>query len=227
MTPTELTGAEYWASFWEWTADKAFILVVIFLGVEYIAGRWAKPHKEAIEDARKLQIAQLEKDAAQANERQKRAELELLQLRLPRSLDFDKFKAAVGKIPPPTSFEVLYDANAPDASFLASLIWGIFFNAKWPTQQTQGAAPLKAPPPNVLPYANMPWTEAAGGGPWGLSVVVASQEEVNNENSQGHKLFMALLESVKGPPAQAMLGFQTSTPVSPGAVRIIVGPKTP
>jgi len=165
-------------------------------------------------------------EIAKSNARQKEAELQILQLRFPRSLDIDKFNKAVAMMPRPTSFEVLYDANAPDASFLASLIWGTFFNAKWTTQQTQGEAPLKAPPPNILPYANMPWTQAAGGAPWGISVVVSSQQEVN-EGPLGKALAKAFLESVKGPPSQVTIGFQTSEPVPAGGVRIIVGPKTP
>src|ERR1700722_14549835 len=64
MTATDLIGAEYWATFWDWIADKAFIIVVIALAVEYISVRWAKPHREALDDARKLEIAQLTKDAA-------------------------------------------------------------------------------------------------------------------------------------------------------------------
>jgi hypothetical protein len=164
---------------------------------------------------------------AEANAHQKQAELEILQLRFPRSLDIGKFEAAVKKMPVPSSYEVLYDANAPDASSLATFIWGILFNARWPTQQTTGATPLKSPPPNILPYANMPWTQAAGGGPWGLSVVTNEKPELADENSLGAKLIRALLECVKGPPSMATLGYQTSYPVPPGGIRIIVGPKTP
>jgi hypothetical protein len=166
------------------------------------------------------------KQLAEATARQKEAELQILQLRLPRSLDIEKFEAVVKKLPPPTSYEVLYDANAPDASFLAGLIWGIFFNAKWPTQQTTGAAPLKAPPPNIFPYANMPWTQAAGGGPWGLSVVTTTGPDFDKD-PLATGLAKALGESIKGPPSQLTLGYQTSEPLHPGAVRIIVGPKTP
>jgi hypothetical protein len=167
-----------------------------------------------------------EEKIAEANARQKEAELQILQLRFPRSLDIEKFKAAVEKMSPPTSFEVLYDANAPDASFLASLIWGTFFNAKWSTQQTRGQEPLKAPPPNILPYANMPWTQAAGGAPWGLSVVTNERADIDGDSTAA-ALVKALGASVKGPPSPTTLGYQTSMPVAPGAIRVIVGPKTP
>ena len=106
MNGTELIGAEYWAAFWEWIADKAFVLVVVFLAVEYIAGRWAKPHKEALDSARKLEIAELTKDAETARKDTANAQLQLQQLRFPRSLDIENFEAAVKVISPPASYEV-------------------------------------------------------------------------------------------------------------------------
>jgi len=122
-----------------------------------------KREAAAAEEAFSRYRLETDKQIAEANERQKQAELQILQLRLPRSIEVEKFASAVKEIsPPPASYEVLYDANAPDASFLATLIWGVFFNAKWPTQQSAGPTPLKAPPPDILPYANEPWPVARG-----------------------------------------------------------------
>jgi hypothetical protein len=114
---------------------------------------------------------------SEANARQREAELELTRIRFPRSLDIEKFtKAVAGMKPAPV--EVLYDVNAPDAYFLASLIWGVLFNAKWDvSQQAGGTAPLGPPPSNNLLYDKMPWAQAAGGGPWGLSVVTNEQPD--------------------------------------------------
>jgi hypothetical protein len=138
-------NSEWWDS---WLIVSGF-LVALTAAAAGVAGfgaivshqREATAAEEALERY-KLETA---KELAEATARQKEAELQILQLRLPRSLDIVKFEATVKKLPPPMSYEVLYDANAPDASSLAGLIWGIFFNAKWPTQQTTGAAPLKAP----------------------------------------------------------------------------------
>jgi hypothetical protein len=163
---------------------------------------------------------------AEASARQKQAELELLQLRMPRSLDIGRFEAAINKMPRPSSYEVLYDANSPDAPMLASTIWGILFSAKWPTQQTRGEEPLKAPPPDILPYANMPWTQAAGGAPWGVSVVTTTGPDFEKD-PLAIALIKALGEAIKGPPSGMTLGYQTSEPLPSGAVRIIIGPKTP
>jgi hypothetical protein len=219
MGSSALESAESWISFFWWFKLVAAALVTFGVGMEF-AGDWlSRPYEKTIDNARKLEMTRLETRA-------KEAELELQQLRFPRSLDIEKFEAAVKAISPPTSYEVLYDANAPDASFLASVIWGIFFNAKWPTLQTTGAAPLKEPPPDILPYANEPWTVAAGGAPWGLSVVTHDPADME-KNVLGAALIRALAESVKGPPSQVALGYQTSVPVHPGGVRIIVGPKLP
>jgi len=216
-----------WWDFWLIVSVIAAAFVATAIGVT-TAGSIISHKRESVAAKEALDRYKLDtgKTIAEANARQKQAELELLQLRFPRSLDIEKFEAAVKKIPAPAEYEVLYDANAPDALFIANLIWGIFFNAKWPTQQTTGAAPLKAPPPNILPYANLPWTQAAGGGPWGLSVVTTEPPDLD-KNSLGSALVQALLECVKGPPSQVTLGYQTSEPLPSGGVRIIIGPKLP
>jgi hypothetical protein len=127
---------------------------------------------------------------------------QLLQIRFPRSFDFEKFKVAVQKMPPPASFEVLYDANAPDALQLAMMIWGVLFNVSWHTLQTTGPKPLRAPPPDNSLYANLPWTIAAGGESWGLAVVTNGPPDFD-KNPLGSALVKALLEAVSGPPSQA------------------------
>jgi hypothetical protein len=129
-------------------------------------------------------IAKLTTDGDLARKETAQAKLELLQLRFPRSLDLDKFKAAVEKIPP-TPFEVLFDANAPDASFLASLIWGILVNAKWPTTQSSGPIPVGPPDARNLLGARGSWVQAAGGGPWGLSVVSNATPDFDKKSRGG------------------------------------------
>ena len=228
-----VASALFWLSWMPTVRNIAAALVAAGVVMEFAEGWISEPWRKTVEDARTTQLAQLSTELeasraaiAEASARQKEAELQLQQLRFPRSLDNEKFEAAVKATLVPTSYEVLYDANAPDASFLAGLIWGVFFNSKWPTQQTTGPTPLKAPPPNVLPWANMPWTFAAGGQAWGLSVVTNDPPDFE-KNPLGNALVQALAQSVKGPPSQVSLGNQTIEPIPPGGVRIIVGPKLP
>jgi hypothetical protein len=148
------------------------------------------------------------------------AKLELQQVRFPRSLNIDKFKAAIERIPP-TTVEVLFDANAPDAAFLAHLIWGIFFNAKWPMAQPGGPAPVGAPNSNNLLTAHGTWVQAAGGGPWGLSVVTSEQPDLDKD-LKGSALVKALGESVVGPPSMTTFG-RAFGDLPAGRYRIIVG----
>jgi len=159
MTATDLIGAEYWANFWEWIADKAFILVVAFLAIEYITGRWAKPHREELDDARKLEIAQLTKDAARlstegdqaraaiagANARaaqaeQKAAEADVARLRLeaklaPRSLDAKQQKVVSDKLNKFAGTRidliVLSQGSTPDTASFSVTLEQVFKSADW------------------------------------------------------------------------------------------------
>jgi hypothetical protein len=174
---------------------------------------------------RKARIAG-DKQLAEYKARAAEAELQLEQVRFPRSLDSEKFETAIKEVSLPPSFEVLYDANAPDASLLAGDIWGALFNAKWPTQQTGGEAPLKAPRPDILPWANQPWTVAAGGGSWGLSVVTNNRSYMEKDGP-GDVLVRALLATVCGPRSQVTSGPAHGGDLAANTVRIIVGPKLP
>jgi hypothetical protein len=135
MTAVDLVGAEYWATFWEWIADKAFILVVAFLAIEYIAGRWAKPHREALEEAQKLEIAQLTKDAArlskegeearavtaaadaraaEASQKAAEAQLALEKFKAPRTISPDDHNRLVAALKPFAGIEFDAATNVQD-----------------------------------------------------------------------------------------------------------------
>jgi len=231
MTEAGIVDATYWAGFWSRIESWAFLGVVLTLAIEFIALKLAEPHKEKLEQHRESRLVELRneserlsKEAETARRETAEAQLQLQQMRSPRSLNIDKFTAAIGKIPP-TEVEVLFDANAPDAAFLAQLIWGILFNAKWTMAQSSGPKSLGPPPPNILPWANLPWPQAAGGGPWGLSVVTNDPPDLD-ANSLGRALVNALMESVNGPPVQTTLG-PAHGDLPKGRIRIIVGPKLP
>jgi hypothetical protein len=69
MENPELTSAAYWASVLESIANWAFLVVVLALAIEFIAGRAAAPFKEKIDKARETQIASAIGAAGAANER--------------------------------------------------------------------------------------------------------------------------------------------------------------
>jgi hypothetical protein len=163
---------------------------------------------------------QLAEYAASAAE----AQLELFKLRMPRSIDMEKFNELIADVPP-APVEVLFDANSPDAAWLAGLIWSFLFNAKWPMESGSGAVPLSAPPSNILPWSQMPWTQAAGASPWGVSVLIGGTIEEAFKSKSLSGLFNALAKSIDGQvsssaPAQGV-GMQQ------GVLRVVVGPKHP
>ena len=85
MDTPETIAATYWLSFWDWIGDKAFLIVVIALATEFLAARWAKPHREALDHARELQVAELNSKAE--SERLERLRLEAIVA--PRSLTLE------------------------------------------------------------------------------------------------------------------------------------------
>jgi hypothetical protein len=151
---------------------------------------------------------------------------QLLQIRFPRSLNFEKFKAGIDGIPP-QDFEALYDANAPDAENLSTLIWITLRQAGWRTVQKAPAPLAPRPGPDDLRdvWQLFPLTEQAGGGPWGLSVVTHGPLSPTPDKGPAGMLTLALSQSLVGPPAVTTEGADLTMP--PGIIRIIVGPKLP
>jgi hypothetical protein len=148
MDSAELISAAYWSSFWEWIGDKAFIVVVVALALEYLAGRWAKPHREAIDHARELQVAQLQNDAvrlskegdaarAQIAEYQARtaeAELQLTKIRRQvgaRKIEEDIFLKELDGHTPPKSVKIWFSEDAVDGGQLGLQLSSLLDKEKW------------------------------------------------------------------------------------------------
>jgi hypothetical protein len=194
---------------------------------------WAEDRRHSNERIADLsvQAEQLRKDAAEANARTKQAELQLEQLRFPRKLDFDNFKAAVSRIKP-TPIEVLFDPNTPDAPSLATNIWVTLAQAKWPVSQHSGPAPIGPPSPENIMGSHGTWVQAAGGGAWGMSVVTNDEPDLGDftlsleQLAPGAALTRALMESVIGPASQTNYG-RAYGDLPSGRLRIVVGPKIP
>jgi predicted cupin superfamily sugar epimerase len=60
MTDTELTNANWWASFWSSIESWAFLGVVVALAIEFAAWKFGAPYKEKLEKAKDLKIAEFE-----------------------------------------------------------------------------------------------------------------------------------------------------------------------
>lgn|SRR5262249_7330779 len=153
MDTPEIANAKYWAEWWEWIGDKAFIIVVVALTVEYLTGRWARPHRDALEHARETQVAQLTKDAARlsaeaetakreiasANERAEQARLE--QERLKAAVAWrvltqeigERLTAALATTPQTVtrSVTLVSVANDPESMRLGFQLAAVFRRAGW------------------------------------------------------------------------------------------------
>src|SRR5437879_3421154 len=62
MTEAEIIDATYWAGFWSRLEHWAFAGVIITLAVEFLALKFAEPHKERLEQQREFGIAELTKE---------------------------------------------------------------------------------------------------------------------------------------------------------------------
>jgi hypothetical protein len=116
MDGPELIAAKYWSSLWEWIGDKAFLIVVVALAIEFLAARFARPHREALDHARELQLAELQKEAADS-------QLKLATLRTPRAtlLTNDALDSIADKLTPfkGTKFDTgLSGSSGEQADFL-------------------------------------------------------------------------------------------------------------
>jgi hypothetical protein len=233
MTEAEIVDATYWAGFWSRIEHWMFLGVVLTLALEFIALKFAEPHKEKLEHHRESRLAELRteserlsKEAETARKETAAAQLQLQQMRSPRRLDFEKLKAGIEGVEP-QFFEVLYDQSAADASFLAGAISVALRSAGWKTDQKLPAplTPQLGPSDLRDVYQLLPLTEQAGSGtPWGVSVITKGPIS-EDPNAPERILAMALLQSVASPAGIVGGGKDETMPA--GKIRIIVGPKLP
>jgi len=101
MNDAELTNATWWAWLWGEVEHWAFLAVVVALAIEFAALKLGAPHKEKIENARELGIAD-------ANRRAKEAELALAKFRAPRLPTETQLSLLIERISPfaGTKFDV-------------------------------------------------------------------------------------------------------------------------
>jgi hypothetical protein len=147
MTEAEIIDATYWAGFWSRLEHWMFAGVVITLAVEFLALKFAEPHKEKLEHQRELKIAELTKDGqrlskeaetarasiAVANERAAEAQLALEKLKTPRSLSRFQTIVLADKLRPfaKTRFDLSVIIGDPEAIGFLGFIADVLEAAGW------------------------------------------------------------------------------------------------
>jgi hypothetical protein len=91
MTEAELANSEYWAHFWDTVEHLAFLGVVVTLAIEFMATKFASPHKELIESAQNQAL----EDRKQEN---LKLSLQLANVTSPRRLSADVSWALIAKL---------------------------------------------------------------------------------------------------------------------------------
>jgi hypothetical protein len=146
---------------------------------------------------------------------------QLIQVKSPRLFDDEKLMAAI-KALPKSDVEVLYDKNAPDGFFVGLQVVSALSVSGW--NALHNAMPIALGPPStddpLSPYKNS--AQAAGGQPWGISVV--SNKSPILENTAAGSLVLALV-GASLPGTQINLGQDARMP--DGRLRIVIGPKLP
>jgi hypothetical protein len=153
MESSALENAESWISFFWWFKLGAAALVAVGVGMEF-GGDWlSRPFEKTIENAQKLELAELHKQSddakletarlskeaetaraaiAEANARAVEARLALEKFKAPRTLDADakaRVKAVVEKFPG-TPFDVMVNRETEPQNF-ATEVGKLLESAGW------------------------------------------------------------------------------------------------
>jgi hypothetical protein len=198
-------------------ANFAFIASLVVGVVATVTLVWMGNVKEAY----------LRRDVASTNERAAKLEKEAATLKLelvrtsrqvgPRMLDWETFeKRLSGK--PRARVEILYDRDAPDGQIFATFIGNALERAGWPVDHPQ---PIPQTTKDASPL--LPKNFAVGGQSWGVTVVtpLGERSALDSPDKPAGVLARALLASVP----DGALTFGANKDVTPGTVRIVIGPK--
>lgn len=132
---TELEAAAYWLDWIKLGKNIGAFAVAVGVAAEFLGDFLAKPYEDKIEAARKVELAQLHKDADEAKARAKEAELALEKYKAPRIIEKDKFDELVEKLKPFSGRRIDIFAyptgGTPDTLWYANRIFVAFLNARW------------------------------------------------------------------------------------------------
>ncbi len=160
MTDAEFANAEWWSWFWGEVEHWSFLLVIVFLAVEFAALKLGAPFKEQLDRTRSDRLATLtvqaetaKSEIAKANARTAEAELQLERLRKqvpPRQIDQHVLIDELKEAPKPTKIFLTWAATSPDAWYVAVQLATIFSAVQWTFEYGEPALPdspyLHTPP---------------------------------------------------------------------------------
>jgi len=167
------------------------------------------------------------KEIADANARQKEAELKLAQLRKlagPRDIKFDVFRRELeGK--PKAPVVIWYLPDSSDGYWFASRSFGALASMGW-VEGLSGPTPIPEPDQNNLLIRDMPRAVVAGGQPWGVTVVGDSPMGTSPD-PKADTPFNALFHALSKSTDFGMYGSSGSqfSPVPKGTLRVVVAAK--
>ena len=165
---------------------------------------------------------------AEANARQKDAELKLGELRKlsgPRDINFDVFKKQLeGK--PTAPVVIWYLPDSSDGYWFASRLQVALGVSGWKTEGWP--IPIPPPPDNAIPWRDMPRAVVAGGQAMGVTLVGDASTPGDVSNMTGDTPFKALFDALaKGTNLSGTYGAGGSQfmPVPKGTLRVVVAAK--
>jgi hypothetical protein len=218
MTEAEIIDATYWAGFWSSLEHWMFLGVVLTLAVEFIALKFAEPHKEKLERYRESRLVELQNDSERlskeaeiARKETAQAKLELQRLKNPRSVMPDGLKAELADKPKGKA-AVLYVKECSDCEWLASWLVAGLQQSGWGLTNSTS---MPLPPAAVNSVLSSP-AASAGGQPWGVSVVANTNADGSAQSALMWALTKLLGENGHG-------GIDKTLP--DGVVRVIVAPR--
>ena len=148
---------------------------------------------------------------------------ELLRVRSPRWLKSDVFDKEIAEIRPKGDAEILYDPAASDGMFIGIPIAAAMSIAGWHILPNGVPIRLSSPSPDdpLAQYKNS--AQAAGGQPWGISVVTNAAHDPGNK-TPGTALMLALAKALPS-GTQVSLGADSKMPS--GRLRVVIGQRLP
>jgi hypothetical protein len=223
-------GVESWNAVFQWGS-------VGLIAVTFVFGAGALWTGNKINARQTERLVMLEKDLASAKtalaeqqERAAKAELQLAYLRNPRSLDTEKFRAALlGK--PKSPVVIWYAPNDEEAYLFAWQITGALIAAGWEkTVQRPAPIPEEASPAETVPLElrrAMPPVLRAGGQPTSSVSLVSSRPGDMSAlmNAASIDTPVGFLRRALDEGGVQTLAWSFDNRLAPDVVRLIVSPK--
>jgi hypothetical protein len=226
-----VASALYWLSWMPILTRIAAGLVALGVVLEFAEGWMSEPWRKIVDDARTMEISRLSTETesarasiAEANAREKEAEVRLEQLRAlsgPRDFNFDIFRDEIAD-KPKAHVQIWYLPDSSDGFWFASRLRGALGIAGW---DAESPIPIPEPDKNNLLTVGMPRALVAGGQPSGVTIVGSNIQEF--EGTPLGALIGALSKSARlGLGNVYGSGGSQLMPVPEGTIRVVVAAKS-